>query len=92
MKKPLFVSLFYVMDYPIYKDTLLSLMNEEQSVERWLADYSTFLAFQSYVTIIAHDLDPRAINYADWLVYVANNAHVITRINVWKQENESLEL
>lgn len=94
MKTPLFVSLFYILDYPVYKETLYSIMFEdnETQVEQWIKEESTFVVFQSYVQVLAPELDLRAINYTDWLRYVANNLRVISHLKEWIKEMESLEL
>jgi hypothetical protein len=65
---------------------------QEHTVEQWLGDQSTFIAFQSYVTLIAPEVDHRAINYSDWLQYVAHNANVISVIKQWIRDTASFEL
>ena len=96
MKTPLYVSLFYILDFPLYVEALYSILflDDEEKAKDWIQDPSTFTAFHSYVHFHKEEtfIDERAINYEDWVHHVVSNTEVVTRIKTWIRESMTLEL
>jgi len=89
--KPHFVSLFYILDFELYNDTLFRMLCEEKQdlpcIQSWLQ--KSFDTFKRLVIEEAkckhYTIDMKAFCQADWNTYVVNNDHVTKQIQKWMQ-------
>lgn len=80
-----YVSLFYVLDYEPYTDTLYRIVQDHlmtpTTIRSWLLNPHTFELFKQQLVIDHFDSD--AVNGEDWIKYVAENDCVVQSIQEW---------
>ena len=94
--KPRYVSLFYILDFELYKDTLFQMWCEESEtitfIPEWLDE-----SFDRFKQLVTASKDSKSINLCaihreDYEKYVVYNDLVIKEIKDWMELFYDLDL
>lgn len=89
-----YISLYYIIEFNLYEEALYYTIDgnlkTDIDIHNYLLEKSTFEIFQK--NVLENDeedfiMDYNAINFDDWLKYVANNRFVIKHIKSWTSDD-----